>query len=321
MPYRRILVPTDFSATAERAAALAAALARRDGAELTLLHVSPMADFAFMAVEPIYLPEELWERLWDREVAHIQRELDDLQAKLERGAGGELTVRTTYRRGDPAVRIAAEAREGCADLIVMGTRGAGGGLRHLFGGVAEAVARTAPCPVLLATASAPAQPPSHALACIDYSAFSEPVLEQAAALVGARGTLTCLHVWQHPPLIAAEPLAEFTAEIERARAAEARRLAEFVDSSPAGDLCAAKRFEIGSPARTILETAEEVKADVIALGSHGRRGVERIIGTVADRVLRNADVPVLMVPEASLEGGREAADDAAGEEPEDTDAR
>jgi nucleotide-binding universal stress UspA family protein len=51
----------------------------------------------------------------------------------------------------------------------------------------------------------------------------------------------------------------------------------------------------------ILERAEEISADLIALGAHGRSGLdERLLGTVADRVLRHARMPVLLYPEGAL---------------------
>jgi nucleotide-binding universal stress UspA family protein len=52
----------------------------------------------------------------------------------------------------------------------------------------------------------------------------------------------------------------------------------------------------GRPAETILDYVDETAVDQIVLGSHGRKGVERFfLGSVAERVARNADVPVTVV--------------------------
>mgnify|MGYP002761051229 CR=1 FL=1 len=52
----------------------------------------------------------------------------------------------------------------------------------------------------------------------------------------------------------------------------------------------------GRPAETILDYVDETEIDQIVLGSHGRKGVERFfLGSVAERVARNADVPVTVV--------------------------
>lgn len=67
----------------------------------------------------------------------------------------------------------------------------------------------------------------------------------------------------------------------------------------AGDAGVATETHVraGDPHEVILDLADEVGADLVALGRHGRAGVaERLLGTVTDRVLRGTDVPVLTVP-------------------------
>ena len=67
--------------------------------------------------------------------------------------------------------------------------------------------------------------------------------------------------------------------------------------------------EIGTPAPTLIAHTERGGNDVIVVGAHSRdTGIELLIGTVADRVLRSAAVPVLLFPEAALRRGRPAAD-------------
>jgi nucleotide-binding universal stress UspA family protein len=54
--------------------------------------------------------------------------------------------------------------------------------------------------------------------------------------------------------------------------------------------------EEGGPAEVILHTAKDVKADLIAMASHGRSGVARLtLGSVTDKVINHADIPVLVV--------------------------
>ena len=56
------------------------------------------------------------------------------------------------------------------------------------------------------------------------------------------------------------------------------------------------RVEIGAPAAKILELAEKEKIDLIVMGAHGRKGLERaIFGSVADRVVQSAPCPVLTI--------------------------
>lgn len=57
-----------------------------------------------------------------------------------------------------------------------------------------------------------------------------------------------------------------------------------------------RRIELGKPARTIIETIEDEEIDHVVMGSHGRKGVSRILlGSVAETVVRRADVPVTVV--------------------------
>ena len=52
----------------------------------------------------------------------------------------------------------------------------------------------------------------------------------------------------------------------------------------------------GEPARTIIETSRDEHADLLVLGTHGRRGLSHVVmGSVAERVVRQSEVPVLTV--------------------------
>jgi len=301
MSFRRILVPTDFSRHADQAAELALSIAERDGAELVLLHVSPMPDYAMLAVEPMYLPPKLWDRLWDRECSQIQLKLDALAQQLHAVGKGTAEITKIYRRGNPVTQILEVAEGLDIDLIALGSQGADGTLRYLFGGVAGKVAREAPCPVLVAPPEAPRRAPRNALVAVDYSKFSAPAAEVALAAVGDAGDITCLHVWRHPPVRGWEPFSEFAEAVEQVRHGAVAHLDEFAADLAMRDRNVGKRIEVGSPAQGILDSAREIRADLIVLGAHSRHGVERIIGTVADRVLRQAEVAVLMVPERALE--------------------
>jgi nucleotide-binding universal stress UspA family protein len=56
---------------------------------------------------------------------------------------------------------------------------------------------------------------------------------------------------------------------------------------------------VGEAAAAILAVAQEEKADLIVMGTHGRRGLGRLLmGSVAEKVMRNASTPVLSVKTA-----------------------
>jgi nucleotide-binding universal stress UspA family protein len=137
----RILHATDFSAASGAAFTWAVNMARRDRAELLLLHVlSPPAPL----VADAYVTPAVWNTLIRSQRASAQRRLDALVAKARRArvrARGLL-------EGVPADRIVRTARGRRAGMIVVGTHGRTGAARFFLGSVAGRVVATAHCPVL-----------------------------------------------------------------------------------------------------------------------------------------------------------------------------
>jgi nucleotide-binding universal stress UspA family protein len=140
-PFRKILVPVDFSTHSARAVQVAAEFARRYEGSVDLVHVFdpmayPLPDGYVMFTRPQL--DEMFAR-YDAELAKYQQAAH---------AAGASSVQTHVRQGPCAAEICDFAREGGFDLIVMGTHGRRGLNRFLLGSVAERVLRIAPCPVL-----------------------------------------------------------------------------------------------------------------------------------------------------------------------------
>lgn len=137
LPFRTLLVPTDFSDGARRAIDVAVDLAVRYDAELVLLHAwQPGVVGDAFAVMPTPLGE-----LEAAAEAGVAAAADEL-----RGRGAR--VRTRVVMGDAGAEIIEAATAEHADLIVMGTHGRSGLARVLLGSAADHVIRHAPCPVL-----------------------------------------------------------------------------------------------------------------------------------------------------------------------------
>ena len=148
--FKTILVPTDFSETADRALGVATELARASGtAELLLVH----ANFMPREIEAIaiYGPEQVFEKLEAAARAQLDERLAGLATK---GVAG----RQIHADGRPDELILKLAQEESADLIVMGTHGRSGLSRLLLGSVAERVLRQASCPVMTVPPAAAAPP-------------------------------------------------------------------------------------------------------------------------------------------------------------------
>jgi nucleotide-binding universal stress UspA family protein len=140
--YHRVLVATDFSASAERALDSAIALAA-SGAVIDVVHYLDSARMVggnFGASQ--VLPSAL-ERM--TELARVQG--DQLLASRQR-PGLELRLRVSSERPVPGVIHSLELEP--HDLVALGTHGRRGVRRFLLGSVAEAVVRHAPCSVLIA---------------------------------------------------------------------------------------------------------------------------------------------------------------------------
>jgi nucleotide-binding universal stress UspA family protein len=136
---RHILVPHDFSDTAEHALSFALDLASKLGAHITVMHAYELPSYAYP--EGLALTAEL--------TGNIQRAAQSaLEGVLTRARRPGLEIEAQLRQGVAWREIEACAAEKKADLIVMGTHGRRGLARALLGSVAEKVVRTAPCPVL-----------------------------------------------------------------------------------------------------------------------------------------------------------------------------
>ena len=162
-PFRRILLPTDFSGCSLEALPKAVEIAQASHAPIVLVHVLPLdpptpwdvppyADFG-LAV----MPETDYHERLEQEVG---RRLAALAAESV-PAGVERVL--TVRRGEPAKEIVAVAAELGCDLIVMATHGWTGWRHLVFGSVAERILRESDRPVLVirgARRSAEAESPA-----------------------------------------------------------------------------------------------------------------------------------------------------------------
>ena len=141
-PFRRILHPTDFSKASGPAFARALELARRNRAELLLVHVllPPV-----LLLEDGYVSPRTYAELEGSARRRAQARLSALGAKARKA---RVRVKAILLRGVPYDQIARVARAKRADLIVMGTHGRTGLSRFFMGSVAERVVRLGPCAVL-----------------------------------------------------------------------------------------------------------------------------------------------------------------------------
>jgi nucleotide-binding universal stress UspA family protein len=290
-PPRNILAATDFSETAERAAALAGILALRFSADLHLLHVVVLDEYSNLDEGGRDQLEQLQATSEER-----RREL------LEKSSGNhDVSVTPILVRGiDPDEVIVETASDLGCDLIVMGTHGRRG-LSHLFlGSVAERVVRTSPAPVLTLRADAVVEPDgvTRILVPYDFSGASAEALRQAAVWADAlNAEITLLHVVEpvvYPEFYSVDILPDNLMMRLTTRSEEAldKAAAEHLDGRGCTTL-----VEVGRAADTIVNLADPERFDLVVMATRGLSGLEHVLlGSVAESVLRRCRVPMLTVP-------------------------
>lgn len=325
--FTRILVPLDGTSRAEQVLPDAARLARASGGTVVLVRViRPLVEYE--ATRPalgMWLPAAD-NALRDAAAAYLS-ELRAKEPLLEVPTEAHILV------GPVAPMILQLADDARADVIIMSTEGRRGIARWLQGSVAGAVIRDAQVPVLVLrdeatplTSGLAAGRAVSALVPLDGSPLAEAALEPTVRLVaamsqGAGGSIHLLRVVEPPP---ERPASDSSAarqdhagrrrEIRR----ELRDTREYLDTTAAGvralyadahgisvTWSIARGHDAGA---AILDAAEQSKrtalpqpVDLIAMSTHGRGGLRRwLMGSVAERVVREAAIPVLVVrPRAS----------------------
>jgi nucleotide-binding universal stress UspA family protein len=312
--FRSLLVPVDGSNFAEHALTLALSVARRAGARIQLVHVhSPLAEhpkaygFSIPSLD-----------------AHVKEEhqtyLESLGERIRKVSTVPVTI--TFLEGEIAETLRLTASNTDTDLVVMTTHGRGPLQRFWVGSVADALVRQLSVPVLLVRPREElvdfTREPSikRIVLPLDGSVVGEQILPPALDLGRLMDAdMTLLRVVKPvyvPPASKVLPGGSFGQHVERLMQ-ELQKAEEDLRSEAAGYLdrvaekvrAASLRVEMlvvtrEHPAQAILEQAANPACDLIAMETHGRRGLSRIVlGSVADKVLRGALVPMLVHRPAS----------------------
>jgi nucleotide-binding universal stress UspA family protein len=137
------------------------------------------------------------------------------------------------------------------------------------------------------------------LVATDFSPHAERALEAALEMARAfDGTITLFHAWQPPVPAYTDGVALVASpELEREIIDKVERdLAHWRERVAQRGIGVDSRYEPGTPADAIVRFAQAHGIELIVLGTHGRRGLRRLVlGSVAESVVRLADVPVLTV--------------------------
>jgi nucleotide-binding universal stress UspA family protein len=291
---KKILLPTDGHKLSEAAVKLGLELATRLQAQsvIGLVHQPPLSEVELSSDKQIRAAEQAVLARWQR---YGDEHLLPLSTRLV----------SSFDIAQALVNLAKET--GC-DLIVMGTHGREGLARFFMGSVAERVVRLANLPVLLLrlseTIHATAGFPKRILVALDGGEASEQALGQAAQFAKLLGTeLVLLHGIPdvRTPILGYEGMMYSTSDPEEVDAQLQLKGQQILQKAkaqlePLEATAVLKRAKGNRVADLILQTAEEQKADLIAIGTHGYQGLDRLLlGSVAENVAHHAKVPVLVV--------------------------
>src|ERR1700693_2026773 len=139
------------------------------------------------------------------------------------------------------------------------------------------------------------------LVAIDDSRFSQAAIETVIEQARPHDTdVRILHVVESPPLLVAREMGGYDPALETAFESQKQNAEGLVLKAAellrARGLKGVATLEVGDPKSKILDVAEEWRADLIVVGSHGRRGFERfLMGSVSDAVARHAKCSVQIV--------------------------
>lgn len=272
---KKILVPVDFSRQAEYALEFAIEIARETGAKVIALHVVEFPVGA--AVDPVGLPVPTQ---LDADFVGILKEnsrerMSDFFDRINFSGNVERRVDV----GNPYITITEFVADEEADLVVMGTKGASGMKEFFIGSNAEKVVRLAKCPVITLHNKTHLKDVKNIVYATDLEDPSEELVTEVKRLQDL-----------------------FHATIHLVRINTPNRFERDVVSRKALENIA-KRYMLKDYTLNIFNDvyedqgviafANEIGADLIALGTHGRTGISHLIsGSTAEDIVNHATQPI-----------------------------
>lgn len=331
--FKRILVPLDGSALAEKALPTAARLARASGGTVILLRViSPPVEYGYGASYMIYTPLNVLEEVMEADQADARRYLEGVAAShVLEGVHIQLEV----RMGMTVPMIFSIIDSERIDLIVMSSHGRTGFKRWFLGSVAQKVVRHSPVPVLLLRAHEAMttgllpymERPLRVLVPLDGSVVAKAALVPAIHVIAAlaapgQGAIHLVRVVKVDTL-PGEVLGPEDKEhmLHRAKT-YLQSVVGHIREGLAAELHVAVTWSVAldrDAATGIIRVAENGEdaegagvfgaCNMIALSTHGREGLQRwAMGSVAERVLSGTRLPVLIVQPQQVEAESETSE-------------
>lgn len=298
-PYRSLFVPLDGSPFAEQALPLALSIARNAGALLRVGLVHHPVPALATALEVPEIEAQLDQESRQREQGYLNGVVERLRHEAN------VPVTALLLDGPVADALEEEIEKSGTDLVVMTTHGRGPLSRFWLGSVADQLMRRLHTSVLLVR---PAGERSieprlrRILIALDGSPFAEQAIGAATALGMPFDAEFVLLMVVEPTLPVADPaglmILPVSPDTEQKRCSAAEQYLSGLAGRLRSEGVTVTTHVAADAVATaaILERAEALHADLVALASHGAGGFERlVIGSVADKVIRGSLHPTLVV--------------------------
>ncbi len=285
MPYKNILVGLDKSKYSEAALIESAHWAKKHGGRISIVH-TVFFDSEEFSISPGQLDERLDQGM-------------ELCNRVAKGFSSEygVEIECIVRHGEPHEVIPELARDGHFDLIAMGTYGRRGLRRLVMGSITAGVILDAPCDVLVVKKPCEACNGVYSSLLVPYdgSKLGKKAVERAVALKKENPKVSITLIYVIPRY---EEMIGFlkTDGIREQLHEEAKRIV-LEGKTFAGKKGASVEtvVEEGSSSEKIVETAKKRGTDLIVMGSHGWRGVNKaLLGSTTERVIAYSAMPVLV---------------------------
>jgi len=280
-----LLIATDGTAQSDAAIALARLLRLRGQGEVKVLTVVDQASIPWGTVEPSLVID--YERgLHQDAQTRSKAQLDRL---------GEKNWSVEVRSGDPATTIAALAKESRARMVLVGLGGHGAAARFFGNETALQLMRVSQVPVFAVDSKLRALP-NRIMVAMDFSESSIEAARLALEIAAPGATVTLVHVvpWERKDYIPEHWFREHEAHV----GAELARVTGWLDQG--GKSRIHQKILYGKPGPSLLACAEQLDADLIVAGTHGRGLFKRMLGgETLGKLVRGARRSVLVLPAAA----------------------
>ena len=275
-PIKKILVPSDFSEHANHALKFAVEIARKVDAELTVLTIIDYPGSSASTAMNIDSEDPLTNK-YLQELAEKAKSKLSMMPHINDDSSVKLVKKVQV--GNPFTHISDEVTQNKTDLVIMGTRGSSGLNEVIHGSNAERVVRHASCPVICIKSET-------SYSDINNIAFATSLIEDHPELI--------VRVKQLQELFGAtiHIVSVNTPNNFRRDMTTLKKMDDLVTNHMFKDFTTNIYNDI-TEEEGIIYFAEKVKADMIAMGTHGRLGLAHLLGgSMAEDLVNHAKRPL-----------------------------